>query len=98
MSAFIARLAEALIAYGPWGVGALAILDSMGVPLPALIDVLLLGVAASSANAPETAYFAALMAILGSAGGNVALFLAASHGGRLVSRNEPAPGKRQKFR
>src|SRR6185503_16870563 len=90
--------AAALIAFGPWGVFALAIIDSIGIPLPAAIDVLLLGVAASSTHAPQTAYYTALLAIVGSLGGNVALFWGAGHGGRLFSKNDAPPGKRQRFR
>ena len=46
-----------LVAYGPWGVLLLALIDSMGVPLPAAMDVLVLGVAAGSAHEPSHAYF-----------------------------------------
>jgi membrane protein YqaA with SNARE-associated domain len=73
------------------------VFDSVGVPLPAAMDVLLIGVAAGSVKAPQHAYFAALMAVLGSAGGNIALFLAARHGRRLFANGEPPPGRRQRF-
>src|SRR5262245_24739223 len=98
MRAFLTKVSAALLAYGPWGVFALAILDSMGIPLPAGVDVLLLGVAASSSHSPKTAYLTALIAVTGSVGGNAALFLAARQGKRLVSKSEPPPGKRKRFR
>src|SRR5262245_25034805 len=97
MRELLHQVSGALMAYGPWGVGLLAVIDSMGVPLPAAIDVLLLGVAASSAQSPQTAYFTALLAMLGSLGGNVALFQAARHGRKMMQRTEPAPGKRRRF-
>src|SRR5262245_18825683 len=98
MREFLNHLADALIAYGPWGVCLLSVIDSVGVPLPAAIDALVLGVAASSAQSPQTAYLTALLAVLGSLGGNIALFHAARHGGKLMQANEPAPGKRRRFR
>ena len=88
------QLVHLLVTFGPWGVLLLAILDSAGVPMPAAMDLLLITV---SIEAPERAYFTALMAVLGSVGGNVALFLMARHGvSRFVKTADPA--KPQKFR
>jgi|ERR1051326_308197 membrane protein YqaA with SNARE-associated domain len=97
MREFLHQVANALMAYGPWGVFALAIVDSMGIPLPAAIDALLLGVAASSAHSPKTAYLTALLAVLGSLAGNIGLFQAARHGRKMMQRGEPSPGKKQRF-
>ena len=88
------RIASVLIAYGPWGVFVLGLIDSMGVPLPAAIDILILGVAIET---PQRAYFTALMAVLGSTGGNMILFQLARSGGRRFMTAEPPPGKRQTF-
>jgi membrane protein DedA with SNARE-associated domain len=88
------KLAHALIAYGPWGVFLLGVVDSLGIPLPAAMDGLLVLIAV---KAPERAYFAALMAVLGSAGGNILLFFAAREGRRRFIKAEPPPGKRQRF-
>src|SRR5215475_8751130 len=98
MRAFLNKVSAALLAYGPWGVFALAVIDSMGIPVPAGVDVLLLGVAASSTHSPKTAYFTALLAVVGSVGGNAALFLAAREGKRLISKDDARPGKRKRFR
>lgn len=92
------NLYNLLVAYGPLGVFVLSIIDSMGVPLPAAMDALVLGVAVGSTRNPSHAYFTALLAVLGSAGGNIFLFHAAQQGGRLFRRSEPQPGKRQRFR
>jgi membrane protein YqaA with SNARE-associated domain len=88
------RIANVLIAFGPWGVFVLGFIDSMGVPLPAAIDALMLGVAIET---PHRAYFTALMAVLGSTGGNMILFQLARSGGKRFITAEPPPGKRQKF-
>jgi len=97
MREFLHQAAGALMAYGPWGVCVLAVIDSVGIPLPAAIDALLIGVAASSAQSPQTAYFTALLAMLGSLGGNIALFHAARHGRKMMQKTEPVPGKRRRF-
>lgn len=91
------KFTTALIAYGPWGVLLLSVLDSMGIPIPAAIDFLLLGVGASSVHAPQRAYFSALLAVLGSTLGNIMLFMAARHGRKLFSKTDPPPGKAQRF-
>jgi membrane protein YqaA with SNARE-associated domain len=86
-----------LVAYGPWGIFLLSVVDSVGIPLPAAMDVLLIGLAAGSVKAPHHAFFAALMAVIGSTGGNLALFSAARRGAGWL-KSEPPPGKRQRFR
>lgn len=85
-------LSEALVRFGPAGVFLLAVLDSSGVPIPAAMDFLLMFVAYKS---PDRAYFTAAMAVAGSLGGNITLFLAARHGvRRFFKRIEPAkPGR-----
>ena len=91
----LAKITAALVAYGPWGVFLLGVTDSLGLPLPATMDALLILVAV---KAPERAYFTAAMAVAGSMIGNLALFLAASHGMRRWTRNVPEPGKPRRFR
>jgi membrane protein YqaA with SNARE-associated domain len=58
------------------------------------MDALLILIAV---KAPERAYFTAVMAILGSMIGNLALFLTARYGVRRFARRAPAPGKPQRF-
>lgn len=98
MRAFLHNLAVTLQALGPWGVFLLSIVDSIGVPLPAAIDGLVIGVGAASAKDPGIAWLTAAMAVLGSTGGNAFLFLGARHGSRIWKRSDVPPGKRQKFR
>ncbi|MGD0497024.1 MAG: VTT domain-containing protein [Bryobacteraceae bacterium] len=98
MNALLHAIARALVAYGPWGVFVLGVVDSLGIPLPAAMDVLLIGIGAGSVKMPYHAYFAALMAVLGSMGGNLGLFMAARGGARWLSRSEPPPGKSQRLR
>jgi len=89
------HVADALIAYGPPGVFLLALLDSLGVPLPATVDALLLVVAWKT---PDRAYLTAGLAIAGSLIGNIGLFWAARGGGRRWVNAVPEPGKPQRFR
>ena len=88
-------IANALIAFGPLGVFLAGFLDSMGIPLPAVIDIYLLGVAIKT---PQMGYFAAAMALLGSAGGNYILFHAARYGGNRFMKREAPDSRREKFR
>ena len=90
----LSKIVAALIAFGPWGVFLLGFIDSLGIPLPATMDALLILVAV---KAPQRAYFTALMAVLGTAGGSIGLFLAVRHGRRLFLKGEPPPGRRQRF-
>jgi membrane protein YqaA with SNARE-associated domain len=87
-------LSEALVRFGPSGVFLLAVLDSSGVPMPAAMDILVMFVAYKS---PDRAYFTAAMAVLGSLGGNLALFLLSRHGVRRFFK-PPMPGKPGRFR
>ena len=90
----LSRIVPALIAFGPWGVFLLGFIDSLGIPLPAGMDFLLVLVAV---KAPQRAYFTALMAVLGTAGGSITLFLAVRHGRRLFLKGDAPPGRRQRF-
>jgi membrane protein YqaA with SNARE-associated domain len=87
-------LSDALVRFGPAGVFLLAVLDSSGVPMPAAMDLLLMFVAFKS---PDRAYFTAAMAVLGSLGGNITLFLLSRHGVRRFFK-PPVPGKPGRFR
>ena len=88
------QLSNALLEFGPFGLLALAVIDSLGVPLPGAMDFLLVAYAVKD---PPNAYFAALMAVLGSTGGNVALFMAARHGSKRFIKAEPSSARVQKF-
>ena len=83
------------MAYGPWGVFLIGVLDSVGVPLPAALDVLLIVIAV---KAPDRAYVTAILAVLGSLVGNTVLFLAARHGVRRLVKTVQDPSKPRRFR
>jgi membrane protein YqaA with SNARE-associated domain len=91
---FLHQLSDALIVFGPWGVLLLSLLDSLGVPMPAVMDALIIYVAWKS---PDRAWFTASMAVAGSVAGNFGLFWGARHGFRRLIK-PPDPGQRQKFR
>lgn len=82
------------MAYGPWGVFLLGLIDSIGVPLPATMDALIIFIAIKS---PARAYLAAALGVVGSLAGNVALFEMAQFGVRRFVR-EVEPGKAGRFR
>ncbi len=77
------------------GVFLLALLDSIGIPLPAAMDFLLLAVAWKT---PDRAYLTAALAVAGSLIGNIALFTAARGGGRRWVKAIAEPGQPQRFR
>jgi membrane protein YqaA with SNARE-associated domain len=89
------HLVDTLIEYGPVGLFLIGVLDSMGVPLPAAMDALLL---TYSMNHPEHAYFAAAVAVVGSLGGNIILFRAARMGGRRFVKQDAPEAEQHKFR
>ena len=78
------------MAYGPWGIFLIGLVDSIGIPLPAAMDVLIILI---SVKAPERAYIAASMGVLGSIGGNVALFEMARFGVRRFVRETRKHGR-----
>jgi membrane protein YqaA with SNARE-associated domain len=69
-------------------------MDSSGIPMPAVLDALVIFVAAKT---PERAWLTAALAVIGSLGGNVGLFLIARFGGKLVLQ-PLEPGNPRKFR
>jgi membrane protein YqaA with SNARE-associated domain len=85
------KLTAALLAFGPFGILLVALLDSLVIPLPAGVDVLLLTIAVKE---PGRAYFAALMAVVGSTCGNLVLFEAARHGTRWFVKKDDTPSPR----
>jgi len=87
------RFTTALVAFGPFGILLLAGIDSL-ISLPAALDFLLVAYAVKD---PQNAYFASLMAVVGSTAGNVALFMAARHGSRRFLKGEPASVRGRKF-
>ncbi len=93
MKLLLAQVMAALVAYGPWGILLIGVVDSIGIPLPATLDALLILFAA---KVPGQAYFAATLAVLGSLAGNLALFHAARYGSVLLMRSS-APDKSGKL-
>ena len=92
MKLLLAKMTTALIVYGPWGILLIGIIDSIGVPLPATVDALLIVIAI---KAPGDAYCAAALAVIGSLAGNLALFQTARYGGRrAMHAREPGPPRK----
>jgi membrane protein YqaA with SNARE-associated domain len=99
MRAVLHDLAVTLKTLGPTGLFLLSVLDSIGVPLPAFVDAVVVGAGVASAKDPYYAWLLASMAVLGSTAGNAVLFLGAQRGSRMWNRSEPdvPPGRRQKM-
>ncbi len=70
-----------MLSWGPYGLFALAILDSAGLPVVGGVDALLI---ATAVNKPHLTYIAAFWAILGSLAGSLILFGIARKGGELL--------------
>ena len=91
----LSKITAALVAYGPWGVFLLGVIDSVGVPLPATMDTLIVLIAVKSAS---RGYLAAFLGVLGSAAGNLILFQMARLGVRRFVRQVKEPGSSSRFR
>lgn len=91
MKQFVANL----VAWGPPGLLILAALDSAGIPIPAAVDALLMVLAA---NAPDAAYLAAAMAVIGSLCGSMFLFFVARKGGEKYLEKHTIGERGKKFR
>jgi membrane protein YqaA with SNARE-associated domain len=85
---------DTLLKFGPVGVFLVAVLESFGVPIPAVLDALLFTLAFKS---PGMAYILAGSAVVGSLSGNIMLFQTSRHGGRRFMKTPP-PDAPQKFR
>jgi membrane protein YqaA with SNARE-associated domain len=88
-------ISDALIAFGPAGLFLIALIDSLGVPLVAGVDALVIVLAVKT---PQMAYIAATAATVGSILGNLLLFRGARYGVLRFASEEAPDGKRQKFR
>ena len=74
-------LAAWMTALGPLGIFLISLLDSVAVPMPQGVDAL---VVAQAIAAPETAYWGAALAVVGSAMGSLILFYMARRAGRAM--------------
>jgi membrane protein DedA with SNARE-associated domain len=89
------QIADGLLAFGPLGVLLICFLDSVGVPLPTVLDAWLVIIATQR---PQDAYFSAALGVVGSMAGNYALFRAARYGGNRFIKTGTSDNRREKFR
>ena len=89
------ELTQKLISWGPAGVFLLAVLDSAGLPLPGGVDALLITVAVVQ---PESAYWSAALAIVGSIIGSLILFYLARCGGQKYLDRHTTSGRARHMR
>ena len=89
------ELTQKLISWGPAGVFLLAVLDSAGIPLPGGVDALLIAVAVVQ---PDSAYWSAALAIIGSIIGSLVLFYLARRGGQKYLDRHTTTGRARRMR
>jgi membrane protein YqaA with SNARE-associated domain len=90
----LARITAFLVALGPWGILAVAIIDA-GVPIPNGLDFLVILL---SVKEPAWAPLWTALAVLGSSTGNFVLFYLSRKGGERLLKAEAPAGYRQRFR
>lgn len=88
LKSFIAKLGQALVLYGGWGLLGVSFLDSSFVPLPGANDLLLIHL---SAQNPARAIVYALASTLGSLGGSFVMYGLARGGAKLFARRQASP-------
>jgi membrane protein YqaA with SNARE-associated domain len=91
----LAHLTNFLVSLGPLGILLLSILDSAGVPVAGLFDVLLIFIAVQR---PSVAWWCAALAVIGSTAGNAILFHLAHRGGRGFLAKSAPEGRAMRFR
>jgi membrane protein DedA with SNARE-associated domain len=89
------KFASTLVAWGPPGLFLLTMLDSAGVPIPGVVDTLLVFLAAKS---PALWAWFALIAIAGSMTGAMIMFFLARKGGEKLLDRYTAHGRGARFR
>ncbi|MBY0506845.1 MAG: hypothetical protein K2X03_23195 [Bryobacteraceae bacterium] len=95
MKPFLQNLAQTLVSYGPLGIFLLTLIDSSGVPLPGVVDTLLVTLAAQQ---PAAAPLFATLAITGSLIGTMILYWLARRGGEALLDRYTSTGRGAKFR
>lgn len=83
------------MALGPFGVFLISLLDSVAVPMPQGVDALII---AQAIVAPETAYWGAALAVVGSALGSLILYFIARRAGRAMLEKRASAAGIEKMR
>jgi len=83
------------VAFGPFGLLLLAVLDSSGLPVANTLDAYLIFLAIKD---PSRVYWYAAISVAGSTIGNVILFQIARRGGARFLRESAGTGRAQRFR
>ncbi|WP_031500140.1 YqaA family protein [Bryobacter aggregatus] len=91
MKAFLAWL----VTLGPFGLFLIATLDSTGIPIPGVVDTLLVVIANRT---PALGYFCAFLATVGSLIGSMILFMIARKGGQRYLEEATSGERGRKFR
>ena len=89
------RFHDVLVSWGPWGLFALALVESAGIPNPGGTDALLLVLTIAN---PALAWFCATLAVAGSLLGSAVFYEITSKGGEKLLARYTGTGRGQKFR
>lgn len=89
------KIAALLHAWGPGGAFLLALIDSVGIPLPGGVDALLVLTADTN---PDLAYLTAALSVVGSAIGTMILFMIARKGGEVYLERHASSLRALRFR
>jgi membrane protein DedA with SNARE-associated domain len=92
---FLRAISGTLLAWGPWGILLLAVLDSAGIPVVEGVDFLVVVV---SAQDPRTGYLSAALAIAGSVVGSLFLFYLGRKGGEVYLDKKAQSAWAKRFR
>jgi membrane protein DedA with SNARE-associated domain len=92
---FFRAISNTLLAWGPWGILLLALVDSAGIPAVEGVDVLVVLVASKSARA---GYLSAMLAGAGSLAGSLFLFYLGRKGGEAYLDKKAQGARARKFR
>ena len=88
------QFVDTLVGWGPLGILLLSALDSAGIPIPAAVDALLILLAVKS---PQTAFFSAGLAVIGSITGSMFLFYVSRKGGEAYLKKHTLSENAEKF-
>ena len=84
-----------LLALGPLGVFLISVLDSVAIPMPQGVDALII---AQAIAAPQTAYWVAFFAVLGSILGSSTLYFMARRAGQVMLERKVSKSGIEKMR
>ncbi|MGE5327672.1 MAG: YqaA family protein [Deltaproteobacteria bacterium] len=94
MKSFAEKLSKSLALYGGWGLLGISFLDSVGISMPGVKDLLLIYL---SAQRPGLAWVYAIAVTIGTVTGTLVIYGIGRSGARLVSKNQESVGRASRW-